>query len=106
MSKTTVIRMNLFIDHLSSILMLSCLNSFLVLIDNLIKTEGKDIDIENINIKEELYLSSIFLSTIFFIIDNIFLILIRKEKIIIEIVILAILILFIYKFKKTRKYLF
>jgi hypothetical protein len=98
--------MSIFSDYLANIIIFLIINSFLVLIDNLIKTEGKDININNITIKEELYLSSIFISTIIIIIDTIFLILIKKEKIIIEILIILFLLLFLIKFKESRKIIF
>jgi hypothetical protein len=97
--------MSIIENYLTNIIIISCLNSFLVLLDNLIKTEGKEIKIENITIKEQLYLSSIFLSTILFVIDNIFLILIKKEKIIIEFIFIFLIFIIICKFKKIRKVL-
>lgn len=97
--------MSIIENYLANIVLISCLNSFLVLIHNLIKTKGEYIDIKNISIEEQMYLSSIFFSLVFFIIDNIFLLIFKKEKILLEIILIIFFLIIINKFKKIRKIL-
>jgi hypothetical protein len=79
-------------EYLSNIILIICLNSFLVLLHNLI--ESYEIQKKNIkNLKDQLILSSIFFSSIFFVLDNLILILINKEKIIVEILIIIIILI-------------
>jgi hypothetical protein len=85
---------------LSNFILIICLNSFLVLLFNLIESyEIEKKNIKNLNLKDQLTLSSIFFSSIFFILDNLILILINKDKIIIEILIIAVILIFLWVIK-------
>jgi hypothetical protein len=88
--------MSIIIEYLSNFILIICLNSFLVLLFNLIESyEIEKKNIKNLNLKDQLTLSSIFFSSIFFILDNLILILINKDKIIIEILIIAVILIFL-----------
>jgi len=83
------------------------MNSFTVLIFNLIESYGiEKKKIENINLKDQLILSSIFFSSLFFILDNIILALMNKEKIIIEIVIIILILIIMWLFKVKNLQIF
>ena len=97
--------MNVIIEYVSDVILIICLNSFLVLIINLIEShEVEKKKIENLNLKDQLNLSSVFFSSIFFALDNLILIIINKEKIIIEIliVILILLLMWVFKIKNLK----
>jgi hypothetical protein len=84
-------------EYLSNVILIICLNSFLVLLHNLIESyEIQKKSIKNLNLKDQLILSSIFFSSIFFILDNLILILINKEKIMIEILIIVIILIMLW----------
>ena len=86
--------MSIITEYISNIVLIICMNSFTVLIFNLIESYGiEKKKIENINLKDQIILSSIFFSSLFFILDNIILALMNKEKIIIEIVIIILILI-------------
>ena len=92
--------MNIITEYISNIVLLICINSFIVLIFNLIESyEIEKKELKDINLKDQLILSTIFFSSLFFILDNIILILINKEKIIIEILIIVFILIVTWLFK-------
>ena len=98
--------MNVIMEYLSNIVLIICLNSFLVLLHNLIESyEIQKKNIKNLNLKDQLILSSIFFSSIFFVLDNLILILINKEKIIVEILIIVIILIISIVFLIVSEYI-